>query len=258
MVANSHIKLLLISFALAVNINCKTKTETNSNGFTKIFNGKNLENWEGDTTYWRVEKGILVGEITPETLLKRNTFIIWKGGTPSDFELKLDFKISDKGNSGINYRSSLIDTLPFALKGYQGDIDGRNRYTGMSYEERGRTTLARRGEKAVVNTQPNPENTNSLKDNIISNAWQSSEVVSSLGNPDSLLNYINNGDWNTFHIIAKNNRLQHFVNGKLMSDVTDNDTLNRKQSGFIGVQVHTGPPMKIEFKNIWLKNLNSE
>ncbi|WP_370476459.1 3-keto-disaccharide hydrolase [Tamlana flava] len=239
-------------------MNCKKVAESKPDGFINIFNGKNLENWEGDPTYWRVQNGILVGEIIPETLLKRNTFIIWKGGAPSNFELKLDFKISDKGNSGINYRSSLIDTLPFALKGYQGDIDGSNRYTGMNYEERGRTTLAPRGQKVIVNSQPNPESENSLKNNIVSNAWQSSEILASLGNQDSLLNYIKDNDWNTFHIIAKNNRLQHFVNGKLMSDVTDNDSLNRKQSGFIGVQVHTGPPMKVEFKNIQLKTLNSE
>ena len=54
-------------------------------GFESIFNGKTLDGWEGDPKYWRVENGCLVGEVTPETLLKQNTFIIWRGGTTARF-----------------------------------------------------------------------------------------------------------------------------------------------------------------------------
>ncbi|HEY1202511.1 MAG TPA: DUF1080 domain-containing protein, partial [Niastella sp.] len=78
-------------------------------GFIQIFNGKNLNNWIGDSTYWRVEDSSLVGIVTPETLLKRNSFIIWQGAMPQDFELRLQYMISDKGNSGINYRSEMIE-----------------------------------------------------------------------------------------------------------------------------------------------------
>ena len=77
-------------------------------GFQPIFDGKTLAGWEGDPTYWRVEDGALVGEITPETVLKSNTFIIWRGGRPKDFELKLDYRITAAGNSGINYRSEVV------------------------------------------------------------------------------------------------------------------------------------------------------
>src|SRR5690606_26701469 len=93
--------------------------QTEQDGFTKIFNGQNLDGWDGDPTYWRVEDGTLVGEVTPETELKNNTFIIWQGGELGDFELKGEFKITEAGNSGINYRSDLFTEVPFALRGYQ-------------------------------------------------------------------------------------------------------------------------------------------
>ncbi|MUH36454.1 DUF1080 domain-containing protein [Zobellia amurskyensis] len=245
---------------------CKEKKQENiseatvedqeiGDGFVSIFDGKTLTDWKGDSTYWRVENGNLVGEVTPETLLKSNTFIIWQGGQPDDFELKLEFKIAESGNSGINYRSDLIDTIPNAMKGYQADIDGKRRYTGQNYEEKKRATLAYRGEKVIINSQDNPEVEGSLRANVKSNCWQSREVVGSLGESDSLKSKIKSEDWNEVHLVIKGNRLQHYVNGVLMSDVNDEDTVNRKLKGHLGVQVHVGPPMKVEYRNIRLKNL---
>src|SRR3954466_16240366 len=81
-------------------------------GFRPIFNGNTLDGWEGDPKYWRAENGSLVGEITPETIIRSNTFIIWQGGSPKDFELKADYRITSGGNSGINYRSMVVpDTV---------------------------------------------------------------------------------------------------------------------------------------------------
>ena len=224
-------------------------------GFVRIFDGTTLTDWVGDTTYWRAEGGSLIGEVTPSTLLKTNTFIVWQGGTPADFELKAEFRIAEAGNSGINYRSEALTEIPHALRGYQADIDGKNNYTGQNYEERGRTTLAYRGEEVIINSQDNPSDPESLRANVKNNAWTKREITGSLGNIDSLKSVIKTGDWNACHIIAKGNRLQHFINGVLMSDVTDNDTINRKMEGLLGVQVHVGPPMTIEYRNILLKQL---
>ena len=227
--------------------------EADEEGFVTIFDGKTLEEWEGDTSLWKVENGSLVGEITPDKLLKTNSFIIWQEGQPGDFELKTKFRITEAGNSGINYRSERLDTIPYALRGYQADIDGRNKYTGQNYEERKRTTLAYRGEEVIINGQNNQDG--SLRANVQNNAWQSREVTGSLGNADSLMAKINPEDWNEAHLIVKGNRLQHYINGVLMSDVTDNDTTNRKMEGLLGVQVHVGPPMKVEYRNFRLKQL---
>ncbi|MBE9464205.1 DUF1080 domain-containing protein [Dyadobacter subterraneus] len=221
-------------------------------GFVQIFDGKSLKGWEGDTKYWRVENGNLVGEITPETLLKTNSFIIWKGGEPGDFELKGSFKITEKGNSGINYRSDKVADVPNALRGYQADIDGANRYTGQNYEERKRTTLAYRGEIVTVN-EPTDKSEEAFKANLKNNAWLGRTVTGSLGTSDDLKTKINSEEWNEFHLVVKGNRLQHYINGVLMSDVTDKDTVNGKSKGLLGVQVHVGPPMKVEYKDIRIK-----
>lgn len=234
---------------------CKTSDTNNEDkkGFVEIFDGKTLQGWEGDPKHWKAEEGNLVGEVTPSTLLDRNTFIIWQGGEPGDFELKGEFRITKSGNSGINYRSIQLDDYQYGLKGYQADIDGKNNYTGQNYEERGRTTLAYRGEEVVVETSENPSS--SLRNKIKNNAWTQRSVTGSLGNSASLGDHIKKEDWNEIHLIVNNNRLRHYVNGVLMSDVIDNDSGNRKFKGKLGVQLHVGPPMKVEYRNLRLKQL---
>lgn len=219
-------------------------------GFVQLFDGESLEGWKGDTSLWRVENGNLVGEIKPGNSLENNSFIIWQGGTPGDFELKAEFRISEGGNSGINYRSELLGDIPNALRGYQADIDGAARYTGQNYEERGRTTLAYRGQKVTI-----PVTEGEVREHVKGNAWTPAEVTEELGTSDSLKEHVKLGDWNEIRIVANGNHLQHYVNGVLMSDVTDNDTVNGKASGYLGVQVHVGPPMKVEYRNIRLKEL---
>ena len=210
-------------------------------GFVSIFDGKTLAGWDGDPKYWRVENGCLVGEITPETIIKRNTFIIWRGGAPGDFELRVEYRISAQGNSGINYRSIQLTDAPWSLAGYQADIDGQDRnkpplrHTGQNYEERGRTFLARRGEMVHIGDSAKPA------------------VIASLGENPSLAALIKSDDWNEVHLIARGHILTHILNGRVMCVVFDDDVKNRRADGLLGVQVHVGPPMKVEFRNFRLK-----
>ncbi len=252
---------LFISFLLVLVIaftSCKSSKNNsdNTNEFQSIFNGKNLEGWKGDAKYWSVKEGVLTGEVTPETILKRNSFIIYEKEQFQNFELQLEYKISISGNSGVNYRSEKIPNKPFALRGYQSDIDGKNKYTGQNYEEKKRTTLAYIGEKVIIEPMPGSIPSNNIRKNVKRNCWQTRNVVASLGDKKELKASIKNNDWNTIHIIVKGNHMQHFVNGVLMSDVTDLDIQNSSKTGFIGVQVHTGPPMKVEYKNIKLKMID--
>lgn len=230
----------------------KKKSE---NKFVSIFDGKTLRQWEGDSTYWSVEDGAITGEVKPNNLLQNNSFIIWKGGEPADFELKGEFKISNNGNSGINYRSERVTELPYALRGYQADLDGQNLYTGQNYEERKRTTLAFIGQKTTVNPCFGPSDPIDLRTKIQNNAWTCVTVTNSLGAPELLKQSIKSNQWNRFHLIIKGNRLLHYVNGILFSDVTDNDVVNRTRKGLLGMQVHVGPAMKVQFKNLYLKEL---
>jgi hypothetical protein len=219
-------------------------------GFVNLFDGKTLNGWEGDTAVWRMENGVVTGEITSSsTPLKSNTFLIWKGGSPSDFELKGQYKISSEGNSGIQYRSKEVEGVPFGLRGYQFDIDGANQYTGQNYEERGRCIIAFRSQKVTL-----PEVSKSISELAKGNVWSASVVTDSLGNSDALKADINPG-WNDFKLIIKGNHLQHYINGKLMCDVTDNDTANRMFSGLLGLQMHAGHIMKVEFKDMKIKEL---
>ena len=212
-----------------------TSAEKDDTGFRQIFDGKTLSGWEGDPKYWRVENGCLVGEITPETLLKENTFIIWRGGTTRNFELKVEFRVSSRGNSGINYRSEAVENKPFVLRGYQADLDGAKKYTGQNYEEKGRTFLALRGDMSRVD----PDGV--------------SRIIGTVGNKEELTSVIKDDDWNEYHLIALGNVMTHLVNGRVMSIVYDEDPDGRRSDGLLGVQVHTGPPMKIEYRNFRLK-----
>jgi hypothetical protein len=209
--------------------------EGDESGFVSIFDGSSLTGWEGDPVYWRVENGAIVGEVTPETILKRNSFLIWRGGTTGDFELKLEYKVSEQGNSGINYRSFEVEGTPYALKGYQCDIDGKGQWSGQNYEERGRTFLALRGQFTQVGAGGKPVETGMV------------------GNKDELFAFIKSGEWNECHLIIRGNTLVHMINKHVMSVVVDNDVENRKSEGLLGVQVHVGPPMKIEYRNIRIK-----
>jgi hypothetical protein len=227
-------------------------TAQDAEGFVSIFDGRTLAGWEGDPAYWRVENGNIVGEITPATVIRRNTFLIWRGGVLEDFELRVEYRITNPGNSGISYRNEQLPDAPFSLTGYQADLDGPKRYVGSLYEERGRTTLAAQGTRVTV---PSVEITDSPGAHIRSNAWIHAVVDGQLGSPDSLDAVIRDGDWNEYRIVARGNHLQHYVNGVLMADVTDDDTRHRRLRGLLGVQVHTGPPMKVEYRNFRLKRL---
>ena len=229
-----HMKFQLV--ALCFVLIPLTRISAEEVGFESIFDGT-LKNWDGDPVYWKAENNTLIGEVRPDTLLKRNTFIIWRGGELGDFELKLEYRVSAEGNSGINYRSIEVPDVKWALKGYQDDIDGKDQWSGQNYEERGRTFLAYRGQSVVLKPGAKPE------------------VAKQLGDRAELQKKVLKEDWNQVHIIAKGNLMQHFTNGVLMSEVCDEDPEKRMMTGLLGVQVHVGPPMKIEYRNIRVKRL---
>jgi len=209
---------------------------TDETGFQQIFDGNTLTGWDGDPKLWRVAAGVIVGETTPETKLERNSFLVWRAGTPADFELKLDYRMTG-GNSGIQYRSVELPDAKWALKGYQADIDAQQRYTGQIYEERGRGFLAMRGQLNWIGEGKRPG------------------IVGTLGDPEEMKSIIKSDDWNSFHVIARGPYIVQFVNGRVMSALIDDDTANRKMDGLIGIQLHVGPPMKMEVRNVRLKKL---
>lgn len=234
---NTFCSFITLLFAISVHAQVFPVEAETEKGFVSIFDGESLDGWTGDPVYWRVENGIMIGEITPETIVKENTFIIYNEPIDGDFELKVDFRVSHGGNSGINYRSERIEGKPFALKGYQLDIDGKNQWSGQNYEEKGRTFLALRGQISRVENDEKPN------------------VIGNTGDRDQLASYINSDDWNECHLIVRGNVMIHMINKRIMSMVIDDDTENRKTGGLLGVQVHVGPPMTIEYKDFRVKKI---
>lgn len=204
-------------------------------GFQPIFDGKSLNGWEGDPTFWRVEDGAIVGQTAADKQPKQNTFLIWRGGTPGDFDLKLEYRLTGF-NSGIQFRSTELPDLKYALKGYQADMDGAQQYTGQIYEERGRGFLALRGQQTYIGEGKKPG------------------LMGTLGDNTEMKSLIKGDDWNQLEIVARGNTIIQILNGRVMSMVVDDDTANRKMEGLLGIQCHVGPPMKIEVRNVRIKN----
>jgi hypothetical protein len=213
-------------------------------GFQSLFNGNDLSGWNGNPKLWSAQDGTITGQTTAENPATGNTFLIWTNGTPGDFQLRCSFKLvpgDDKGfaNSGIQYRSRVFDAANWVVGGYQADMEAGPNYTGILYEERLRGIMALRGEK-VVWTEDDKK-----------------KVVGSVGSAGDIEKSLKKGDWNDYVIIAKGNHLQQFINGKQTIDVTDECSAKRAMSGLIALQLHAGPPMKAQFKDLRIKILST-
>lgn len=207
-----------------------------------LFNGKDLTGWKGLPEFWSVSDGTITGQTTAESAVKENTFLIWDGEV-GDFELHFKYKITNGGgkggNSGVQYRSKLVKPDYFVLAGYQADFETGKNHSGILYEEKGRGILAKRGEKVVLHDGENPN-----KPKI--------EVTGEVGKSEEIQAAIRPGEWNEYVVIAKGGRLQHFINGRQTVDVTD-ETAKGAKTGLLGLQLHAGPPMTVQFKDLVLK-----
>lgn len=213
-----------------------------------IFNGKDLTGWEGNPELWSVQDGAITGK-TPadpahpeKSILKHNTFLVWRAGKVGDFELTLEYRIV-AGNSGIQYRSKELPKGDFGpiISGYQADFEAGKTYSGILYEERGRSILAKRGEQVVIKPTDEPKK-------------PAIEKTGELGKSEDIQAAIRPEDWNQYRIVAKGRHLQHFINGHQTVDVTD-QTFEGEKQGLLALQIHQGPPMTVQFRNLILKEL---
>jgi hypothetical protein len=235
-------------------------------GWISMFDGKTLAGWDGDKSFWRVEEGVIVVESTCEKPTG-TIYLIWQGGEPADFEMKLEMKGEGAAvNSGVQYRGAITDpnrahggggrpqpgvcpsgaprgTPPaFATQakwdmlGAQFDFDGRNNYTGQYYEQAtGRGIIAWRGQVVRTEQGKNPR------------------LLATLGDREALAGYVHIENWNRLHIIARGDTMTHLVNGHVMAILIDDDATKFRKSGLIGFEIEgTG---KISIRNIWLKKL---
>jgi hypothetical protein len=236
--------LLLASVAVAEDVSQRAPAEPE--GMKPLFNGKDLTGWEGDPRLWSIKDGVVKGETTKENAAKGNTFLIWRGGTVGDFELRCSLRI-DHGNSGIQYRSKQIEgpniQNNWVVGGYQAEVENTPGKAGFLYHERGPgrgypdkgNYLCRVGDKVVVGEDGK------------------SQATTKIGENAELAKLYKKSDWNDYIIIARGNHIQHYINGYLMIDVTDNDQKNRMMDGILALQLHAGGPMVVEFKDMRVK-----
>ena len=221
--------LLGLSSSLFAEENAKPE-----DGFKALFDGKTLKGWDGNPEFWSVQDGVITGNTTKEKPTKGNTFLIWRAGKTGDFELRLKYRIVG-GNSGIQYRSEEVDK--WVMKGYQADFDASLKYAGILYEEKGRGILANRGKKVEI------DNNGKIKE------------TGSTTSEKKILDAFKKEDWNDYRVVAKGNHLIHEINGNVTVEVVDNHEAKRKMSGLLALQLHAGPPMTVQFKDIQLKDL---
>jgi len=211
----------------------KPAGKPDANGFVSIFNGKDLTGWDAKPGWWYVEDGALTSQSTPEKPCKKCNYIIWTGGKPGDFELRVRFKLVG-GNSGIQFRSQRRPD--WDTYGYQADMDGPNKWTGCVYAH-GRGKVTGIGEKTVIDVD-------------------GKKTITSIGDKAKLVKAIKTGDWNEYRIIAKGPEITLMINGVTMCQAIDNQKGKAARKGIIALQMHPGPPMKVQFKDIRLKKLD--
>lgn len=211
-------------------------------GMRPLFNGRNLDGWNGDPRLWSVRDGAIHGETTAENAAKGNTFIIWQGGKTKDFDLRLSFRCNASNNSGIQYRSKHITdgkvNNAWVVRGYQHEIRNELKLpsvSGFIYDEggkRGRLCLV--GEQAVWSA----DGKKTVRDDLIDQAGF-----------DKLFKL---DDWNDVVIVAQGRHICHYLNGRLIVDFTDNHPEFALSEGILALQLHAGKPMWAEYKNIRL------
>jgi len=202
-------------------------------GFISIFNGKDLTGWDGKPGWWTVQDGALTAESTLGKPCKVCNYLIWQGGQPADFELLADFKLTEKGNSGIQIRSEIRPD--WDTYGYQADMTGDGELIGFMYHHK-YALIAGRGTKAVFQAD-------------------GKSSVDQINDPATLLKHFKQGDWNQYRVVCLGPDMTLYINGVLMCQITDMRVTGEATRGIIALQMHPGPPMKIQFKNIRFKAL---
>ena len=208
--------------------------------FKSIFDGKTLKGWNGDPKFWSVQDGAITGKTTRENPTKGNTFIIWEGGKTGDFDLRLDYKIVG-GNSGIQYRSFKADGPDeWRIGGYQADFEAGDTYSGICYGERFRGMLSLRGKKTTLT---------------IGDDGKLKKAVEEFAKDADIAKAIKKEEWNGYRIVARGFNISHYINGVKTTQLIDRDKKSRRADGLLALQLHAGPPMTVQFKNIRIKNL---
>lgn len=203
--------------------------------WVSLFNGKDLSGWEGEPGWWSVQDGAITGQTTADKSLKYPTYLFWRGGQPGDFELRAKYRLEGKdANSGINFRSK---ELPKGdVQGYQADLQRASPISGILYECNGRAIMTAQGQKVVIDED-------------------GTRHVSPIADAAAVRKAIKDDDWNEYVITAKGPQIVLTINGQVTSHVIDREKGKAAAKGLITLQLHPGAPMKVQFKDLKVRDL---
>lgn len=208
-----------------------TNSAADEPGFVSMFNGSDLTGWEGQPGWWSVQDGVLIAESTTEKPCTRSHYLYWTGGEPGDFDMRCRFRISAEGNSGVQFRSER--RANWDTWGYQGDMDGAGVYMGCLYQhERG--LVAQRGQKVHIDQE-------------------GKKTITTFADADELLRGVHQQQWNSYRILAKGPHVSMWINDVLMCEVEDHQPRLGLRQGIIALQMHQGPPMKVEYSDLKIR-----
>jgi hypothetical protein len=212
-------------------------------GYTSLFDGKTLTGWRGDSTIWSVRDGAITGG--SDTDIPANTFLIFERPY-GDFELQFKYRMNGDGNSGIQFRSSVRDEARFSVRGLQVNVApiSQTERFGMLWEEGGRGELALVGHKMVID----PKGPDGREVKHVPSSVNPREKLYSIVRPFP--------EWNDVVVIVHGNHMVHAINGYLVFDAIDNDP-DTPRTGVLAIQTHSGPPMHVQFRDLWIKPLTS-
>jgi len=204
--------------------------------FTPIFNGKNLDGWDGQPGSWEVKDG----EIWCTGTAKNRNWLIWRKEQPADFVLRLEFRW-DKGNSGVQVRSD--DLGDWQVYGYQVEVAAQ-KVMGLWHHSLLDKKHARRKERFLM----------ALAGEHVTLAPDGSKTVKKVNDGEEIKRNYKEHEWNTLEITAKGDTLTQKINGVVFSTVTDKDKKMQRKRGFIALQDH-GKGCIAAFRKIELKQL---
>jgi hypothetical protein len=207
--------------------------------FVPIFDGKSLEGWHAaDPSVWSIEDGAITAKSTEEKIAERNHYLVYEGGKLGDFELKLQHRLVSEHdvNGGFQFRSEIFDgDIPDDCRGYQVDNNTKTDWLVRLYDEFGRHTLAWRGEKTVFGEDGTPATT----------------PLEAAKGPA----WFELGEWHEYHLVCRGPEITLYINARLAAQVIDNDPKQQDLAGILALQLHSGPPMTAQFKDIRLRRM---
>ncbi len=216
---------------------CSPSPEAGGGEAKAIFDGKSLEGWAHDSvgkaTYEVVDGAILGTTVEGSS----NSFLLSEKEY-GDFELTFEVNVDDGLNSGVQIRSR-----------EKTDADIPNEQKGKKNSAVGRVFGPQ------VEIEMSPGQSGYIYGEATGLGWLSPEPADKAHAHE----HIKNGEWNAYRILAKGPRIQTWINGEKVADLTHEEIYKTHPKGHFGLQVHgikkgTGP-FSVRWRNLKIKEL---